>query len=84
MLGESEFTRDVFHAAIGGPPDGADLSKPKPRLRKVTAQHIADIRGALDLAQDIARKHGDDCRLAFRKADRALARIVIELFAKGQ
>jgi hypothetical protein len=50
----------------------------------VTAQHIADIRGALDLAQDITRKHGDDCRLAFRKADRALARMVTELFAKGQ
>ncbi len=57
---------------------------PKPRPRKVTAQHIADIRGALDFAQQIARKHGDDCRLAFRKADRALDRIVTELFAKGR
>ena len=50
----------------------------------MTAQHIADIRGALDFAQDIARKHGDDCRLAFRMADRVPARIVTELFAKGQ
>ena len=57
-------------------------SKPKPR--KVTAQDIADIRGALDFAQDIARAQGDDCRLAFRKADRALDRIATELFAKGR
>jgi hypothetical protein len=77
-----------FMPRSGGPgsaaPGGADLSKPKPGPRKVTAQHIADIRSALDFAQDIARKHGDDCRLAFRKADRALAHIVTELFAKGQ
>jgi hypothetical protein len=49
----------------------------------VTPQHIADIRGALDFAQDIARRHCDDCRLAFRKADRALDRIPTQLFAKG-
>jgi hypothetical protein len=55
----------------------------KPRPQKVTAQDIADSRGALDFAQDIARAHGDDCRLAFRKADRALDRIAMELFAKG-
>jgi hypothetical protein len=53
---------------------------PKPRPRKVTAQHLADIRGALDFA----REHGDDCRLAFRKADRALDRIATALFAKGR
>jgi hypothetical protein len=58
------------------------LSKPRPR--KVTPQHIADIRGALDFAQDLACRHGDDCRLAFRKADRALDRIATELFAKGR
>jgi hypothetical protein len=57
---------------------------PKPKPRKVTAQDIADIRGALDFAQDIARAHGDDCRLAFRKADRALDRIVTRLFAKAR
>jgi hypothetical protein len=51
---------------------------------KVTAQHIADIRAALDFAQEIARKHGDDCRLAFRKADRALDRLATELFAKAR
>jgi hypothetical protein len=28
-------------------------------------------------------RHGDDCRLAFRKADRALDRIVTELFTKA-
>jgi hypothetical protein len=55
---------------------------PKPRPRKVTAQDFADIRGALDFAQDIARTHGDDCRLAFPKADRALDRIITQLFAK--
>jgi hypothetical protein len=57
---------------------------PQAKPRKVTAQDIADIRGALDYAQDLARKHGDDCRLAFRKADRALDRIATELFAKGR
>jgi hypothetical protein len=52
------------------------------RRRKATAlQDIADIRAALDYAQDIARKHGDDCRLAFRKAGRALDRITTALFA---
>jgi hypothetical protein len=56
----------------------------KPRTRKVTPQDFADIRGALDFAQDIARAHGEDCRLAFRKADRALDRIVTQLFATGQ
>jgi hypothetical protein len=55
---------------------------PQPKPGKVTAQDIADIRGALDFAQDLARKHGDDYRLAFRKADRALDRIVTRLFAK--
>ena len=36
------------------------MSKPlKPRPRKVTAQDIADIRGALDFAQDIARTRDD-------------------------
>jgi hypothetical protein len=54
----------------------------KPKPRKVTVQDIADIRGALDFAQDRARIHGDDFRLAFRKADRALDRIVTRLFAK--
>jgi hypothetical protein len=53
-----------------------------PKPRKPTRQDIADIRGALDFAQDRARAHGDDFRLAFRKADRALDRIVTELFAK--
>jgi hypothetical protein len=56
----------------------------KSRLRKVTPQDLADIRGALDFAQDIARTRGDDCRLAFRKADRALDCIATELFAKGR
>jgi hypothetical protein len=56
----------------------------KPRPRKVTAQDIADIRGALDFAQDSARARGDDCRLAFRKADRALDRIATVLFARGR
>jgi hypothetical protein len=54
----------------------------RPRDKKVTQRHIADIRAALDFAQDIARAHGDDCRLAFRKADRALDRIATALFAK--
>jgi hypothetical protein len=36
---------------------------PQAKPRKMTAQDIADIRGALDFAQDIARTHGDDCRL---------------------
>ena len=57
---------------------------PKPKPRKVTTQDIADIRGVLDFAQDIAREHGDDCRLAFREADRALDRIVTLLFAKAR
>jgi hypothetical protein len=60
------------------------MKAPKPRPRKVTVQDLADIRGALDLAQDIARAHGNDCRLAFRKADRALDRIATELFAKSR
>jgi hypothetical protein len=50
--------------------------------RTVTTNDLADIRAALDRAQDIARAHGDDCRLAFRKADRALDRIATALFAK--
>lgn len=45
------------------------------RRRALTIQDIADIRGALDRAQDFARTHGDDFRLAFRKADRALDRV---------
>ncbi|HTV28232.1 MAG TPA: hypothetical protein VMF32_10670 [Xanthobacteraceae bacterium] len=48
-----------------------------PRRRQITARDLADIRAALDYAQDIARAHGDDCRLAFRKADRALDRIAL-------
>ena len=51
---------------------------PKPtRPRALTISDIADIRAALDRAQDIARAHGDDCRLAFRKADRALDRVAL-------
>lgn len=46
-----------------------------PRRRRITAQNIVDIRAALGFAQDVARTHGEDCRLAFRKADRALDRI---------
>jgi hypothetical protein len=53
------------------------------RHRNVT-QDIADVRGALGFAQDLGRRHGDDCRLAFRKADRALDRIATKLFAKGR
>lgn len=63
------------------PPPAKPRTRPR---RKVTAQHIADIRAALDFAQGIARRHGDDCRLAFRKADRALDRIVTGLFANGR
>jgi hypothetical protein len=55
---------------------------PPLRKRTVTTHDLADIRAALDRAQDIARAHGDDCRLAFRKADRALDRIATALFAK--
>ena len=51
---------------------------PKPTRRVApTIQDIADIRTALDCAQDIARAHGDDYRLAFRNADRALDRVCL-------
>ena len=33
-----------------------------PRRRTLTIQDLADIRGALDRAQDFARAHGDDFR----------------------
>jgi hypothetical protein len=46
---------------------------PKPTRRSALTLHdIADIRAALDRAQAFARAHGDDFRLAFRKADRRL------------
>lgn len=74
--------RDIFLTAP--PASGKAIAMPKaakPKPRKVTVQDIADIRGALDFAQDRARAHGEDFRLAFRKADRALNRIVTRLFA---
>ena len=40
----------------------------------LTVQDLAEIRAALDRAQDFARAHGDDFRLAFRKADRCFFR----------
>jgi hypothetical protein len=55
-----------------------------PRRRALTIQDIADIRGALDRAQDIARAHGDDCRLAFRKADRALDRVALAVATRSK
>jgi hypothetical protein len=44
---------------------------------KARISDIRDLRAALDHAQKIARAHGDDCRLAFRKADRALDRLAL-------
>jgi hypothetical protein len=55
-----------------------------PRRRPITAADLADFRRALDDAQDIARAHGDDCRLAFRKADRALDRIAFMVATAGR
>jgi hypothetical protein len=54
------------------------LAMPKPTHRRaLTVQDLADIRAALDRAQAFARAHGDDFRLAFRKADRALDRVAL-------
>jgi hypothetical protein len=45
-------------------------------MPKLTHRHPLTVqdRAALDRAQDFARAHGDDFRLAFRKADRCFFR----------
>lgn len=53
-----------------------------PRRRALAINDIADIRTALDFAQEFARAHGDDFRLAFRKADRALDRVALAVVTK--
>jgi hypothetical protein len=54
-------------------------TKPAPR-RKAIEQHIVDIRDALELAHHhIATDHKQPYELAYRKAFRALDRLVVAI-----